>query len=324
MRLVVKLVLVLAFVAVVPVTVSGVSSVIVAKDAVAATAAAALEAEARHYAELAETTILGSLDDLKQASLLGLDGLAPAERRGALWMIYRADAARTAVALFDGSSRDVVVAPVFQETVGNDAGLVDHEAFPSSALAPFAQHVPLDEALAAGKAVGVPYVDAERGAPFIVLAVRVPGPRVVGSDGVVVEAPWVVAVELSLRRLDERFVEARDEGLRAALVDLDGRAVCHTDRARMLARASLTSSPGVIAMFSPEQPASGVANLDDDAHGAGDDDVLVAWARIGRLTGARERSWGVVVERDRAVALAAVTQLQNRVVFFVGVALFVA
>ena len=324
MRLVVKLLLVLLFVAVVPVAVSGVSSVTIAKDAVAHAVADGLDAEARHLAELAETTILGGLDHLKQASMLGLHELSPAEQPGALWVIYRADATRTAVALIDGDTRDVVVAPVFQSTIGSEPGLADHEPFPAAAFAPFAQHIPLDEALAAGKAVGVPYVDTVRGAPFIVLAVKVPGPIVVGADGVAVEKQWVVAVEVSLRRLNDRFVEAKDEGMRAALIDLDGRAVCHTERAKMLARASLTSSPGVIALFSPERPASGVANLGVDEDVSGGDDVLVAWARLGRLAGARDRTWGVIVERDRSTALQAVTQLQQRVVFWVVVALVLA
>ena len=319
MRLVVKLLLVLLFVAVLPVTVSGVSSVLIAKDAVTHAAAEALDSEARHLAEIAETTILGGLDDLKQASLLGLDRLSAAEQPGALWVIYRSDASRTAVALLDGDTRDVVVAPVFQDVVGTEPGLADHEPFPATAFEPFAQHVPLDEALAAGKAVGVPYVDAVRGAPFIVLAVKVPGPQVRGADGELHEKRWVVAVELSLRRLNDRFVEAKDEGLTAALTDLEGRAVCHTDLSRMLARASLVASPGVIALFSPDQPASGVANLNDDA-----DTTLIAWARLGRLAGGRDRTWGVIVERDRATALSAVTHLQRRVIFWVAVALLLA
>ena len=77
MRLVVKVLLVLLLVAVLPVAVSGISGVILAKDAVAKAHADTLDTEARHLAELGETTILGSLDDLKQASLLGLDHLAP-------------------------------------------------------------------------------------------------------------------------------------------------------------------------------------------------------------------------------------------------------
>ena len=321
-RLVVKVLLVLLFVAVLPVLVSGVSSVLIARDAVGQAAAETLHTEARHLAELAETTILGSLDDLKQSSLLGLNELSPAERPGALWVIYRADASRTAVVLLDGDTRDAVTSPVYQVEVDDAPGLVDHEPFPETALSRFATHVPLDEALAAGKAVGVPYADPERGAPFIVLAVAVPGPLVRQKDGSMKAARWVVAVELSLRRLNERFFEAKDEGLTAFLTDLDGRLVCHTENIQALNRADFANNPGVQAVFDTKANASGVVNLDE----RGDDhrDTLVAYARLSRLAAAGGRSWGVVVERDRATALAAVDAMSRRVAFWVGVALVLA
>ena len=84
--------------------------------------------------------------------------------------------------------------PVFQETVSAEAGLAGHEPFPAAAVDAFAQHVPLADALATGKAVSVPYADAARGTPLIALAVRVPGRK----DAAGKERPWVVAVEVSL------------------------------------------------------------------------------------------------------------------------------
>jgi two-component system NtrC family sensor kinase len=312
--LVVKVLLVMLFVAVVPVAVSGLSGLLLARAALAAAAGRSLEGEARHLAELAETTITGSLDDLRQASLLGLHVLSPAERPGALWLIYRADALRTAVALIDGDTGTSVVDPVFQATVGAEPGLADHEALPPAALSTFAAHVPLAEALVAGQAIGVPYADPARGASFVVLAVRVPGPR----DGER-EKPWVVAVELSLRRLGARFEQSRIDGLDAFLVDLSGKVVCDGDRAAALARIDQSKHPGVRALVDPAQPSSGVINLSDE-----DDEELVAWARLQRLTGAKARSWGVVVEQRRTEALAAIPALAQRVAFWVGAALVLA
>ncbi|MDP2341901.1 MAG: ATP-binding protein [Deltaproteobacteria bacterium] len=315
MRLVVKVLFVLLFVAVVPVTVSGISGVLLARRAIAEAAGDTLETEARHLAELAETAILGSLDDLKQASLLGLDRLQPAERPGALWLIYRADAQRTAVVLLDGATGESVTDPVFQETVGADPGLADHDPLPAAALTRFAEHIPLAEAMSAGKAVSVPYADNVRGAPFIALAVRVPGPL----DAAGKETPWVVAVELSLRRLNTRFEEAKDERLSAFLVDLDGKVVCHTESLQALNRTDVANNTGVQALFDARARASGVVNLDAD-----DDATLVSYARLTRLAGPQGRTWGVVVERARAEALAAVDDLARRVAFWVGAALVLA
>jgi signal transduction histidine kinase len=322
-RLVVKVLLVLLFVAVLPVAVGGVSSIVIARSALTDAAGRALQTEAQHLAEVAETTITGSLDELRQASLLGLERLSPAEQSGALWLIYRGDALRTAVALIDGVTGASVVDPVFQAQAGSEPGLADHEAFPPSSLPTFASHVPLTEALAAGKAIGVPYADAARGAPFVVLAVRVPG--VVDGDGRA--RPWVVAVELSLRALNARFEEVRDEGRRAFLVDLAGQVVCHTDRAAALARLDVSSHGGVRALGQRGGPSSAVLPVveqGDDDGGDGDDVPLAAWARLGRLAGPDARTWGVVVEEGRATALQAVTQLARRAALWVAVALVLA
>lgn len=314
MRVSLKILFVLLVVAVLPVAVSGVTSVVLAKSAVAVASSEKLETEARHLAELAETTILGSLDDLRQAANLGLAGLSREEAQGALWVIYRGDAARSAVALVDGASGEAVVDPVYQETVGQEPGLAEHEPFPRTAVDAFAQHVPLAEALAAGKAVSVPYADPERGAPLIALAVRVPGP--VGPDGK--ERPWVIAAELSLRQLNQRFEEAADEKMTAYLVDLEGRAVCHTDRAVALRRADLSREPGAAPLADPRAAASAVVGLHDPGSS------LTAYARATRLASAEGKTWGVVVQRSRAEALALVDGLVRRTAFWVVTALILA
>ncbi len=312
MRISLKILLVMLLVAVVPVAVSGITSVALAKRAVTAATSDKLEAEARHLAEVAETTIVGSLEDLRQAANLGLHTLADDEITGALWIIYRGDGARAAVALIDGETGEAVVAPVYQEHVADEPGLAGHEPFPATAVDAFAQHVPLADALATGKAVSVPYVDAARGAALIALAVRVPGRR----DAAGVERPWVVAVELSLRGLNQRFEEAADERFRAALVDLEGRAVCHTTREAAMGRQA--APPAAAARLAdPRAPSSGA--LDDDGG-----ELLVAYARASRLAAPDGKTWGVVVDRDRAEALAEVRALERRTMFWVGTALLLA
>jgi signal transduction histidine kinase len=314
-RVSLKILLTLLFVAVVPIAVSGVTAVVLARDAVTVAASDKLETEARHLAELSETTILGSLEDLRQASNLGLHALTPNEITGALWVIYRGDTARSAVALVDGATGESVVSPVFQETVGTEPGLAEHEAFPRTAVDAFAQHIPLAEALAAGKAIGVPYADPARGTPLIALAVRVPGPKDKNGE----EKPWVVAAELSLKDLNQRFEEAKDERLTAYLVDLEGHAVCHTRREAALNRLDLSRARGPRLLADPRAPASGVLSADDNL-----DPNLVAYARASRLASPTGSTWGVIVERDRAEALAAVDALSTRTGFWVGTALILA
>ena len=313
MRISLKILLVVLLVAVVPVAVSGITSVVLARTAVAAAASDKLEAEARHLAEVSETTVIGGLEDLRQAANLGLHTLSNEEISGALWVIYRGDTARAAVALIDGETGEAVVAPVFQESVAAEDGLAGHEAFPAAAVEAFAQHVPLADALATGKAVSVPYADAARGTPLIALAVRVPGRK----DAAGKERPWVVAVEISLRGLNQRFEEAADERFSAALVDLEGRAVCHTKRDIALARAPV-ASVATARLADPRAPSSAAIDEGSDAP------TLIAYARATRLASPDGKTWGVIVERDRSDALAAVQALSRRTLFWVATALVLA
>ncbi|HEY4220575.1 MAG TPA: ATP-binding protein, partial [Myxococcota bacterium] len=191
----------------------------------------------------------------------------------------------------------------------------EHEPVTDADIEAFAKHIPFAEALAVGKAVGVPYADAKRREPLVALAVRVAGP--VDKDGK--EHPWIVATELSLRSLNKRFEEAKDDKLTAYLVDFDGHAVCHTDRNLAVTRADLSQQRGVRPLADPTAPASAVVGLDDSAS-----PTLVAYARLTRLAGPKGGTWGVVVERDRAEALALVDALEQRTAFWVVTALLLA
>lgn len=313
MRLAWKILFTLLLVAVVPVAVSGAFSVLLARVAVAETASEKLEAEARHLSEVAETTILDAVDGLSQSSALGLDRLNAAELQAALGIIYRDDARRNVVALIDGASGEAVVDLVYQEEVASEPGLAGHEPFSEAASHVFAGKIPLLDAVRVGKAISPPYADDKRGIPLLAVAVRVDGPR--GEDGK--PRPWVVAAELSLRELNRRFEEAQDEGMTAFLVDHEGLAVCHTTRARAVARDSFASHAAVSRLHDAMAPSSGTL---DPAGG----DVLAAWARAGRLGSPDGRSWGVVVERPRKDALAVVDDMTERTAFWIAVAFALA
>lgn len=307
-----KILLTLLFVAVVPVATSGAFSVLLAREAVANAASEKLKAKARHLSEVAESTLLEAVNDLSQAATLGLDRLSPDELRAALGILYRDDLSRNAVALIDGTTGEAVVEPVYQEVVFDEPGLRGHEPFPREAEEAFAARIPLLDAVRVGKAISPPYSDPARGIPLIAIAVRVDGPKT--KDGPI---PWVVAAELSLRGLNQRFEEARNEGMTAFLVDHEGKAVCHTERDKAVARVALSAHPAVERLHDPIVASSGT--LDDE-----EAEVLAAWARAVRLGSPDGRSWGVVVERPRTEALAAVRDISERTVFWTGIAFLLA
>jgi two-component system NtrC family sensor kinase len=79
-------------------------------------------------------------------------------------------------------------------------------------------------------------------------------------------------------------------------------------------RRALATRPGVSRLGDPRAPASGV--VDDPAQ-----PTLAAYARASRLAAGDGKTWGVVVERNRREALAAVDELLKRTIFWVGAAL---
>jgi two-component system NtrC family sensor kinase len=312
-RLLWKILLTLLFVAVAPVAVSGLTSQDIARRALVTSTEEKLSGEARHLAELAESTILEAMDDLTQATALRLDRLTPPELTGALNLIYREDIRRNAVALLDGQTREPVVDLVYQETVGNEKGLVGHEPFGEQAFAAFAEHIPLDEALRAGRAISRPYSDRDRRLPLVALAVRVDGPSTAAGP-----RPWVIAVEVSLRALNHRFEEAAQEGLTAMLVDLEGRVVLHSDVEIALVRQDVNEYPAALILKDPMAASVGV--LDERVSR----DKLTAYARAEQLASQAGRTWGVVVERDRQAALSSVDDMAMRSLFWIATALLLA
>lgn len=313
MRILWKILLTLVFVGVVPVAVSGLSSVLLARDAITETEREKLASEARHLAEIGETTILEAVEGLAQRSELGLGSLSGQDLAAALWLIYRDDARMSAVALLDAKTGETVTELVYQETVSEEPGLRGHPPFPQSAQEAFAAHIPLDEAAAVGRAVSLPYADQGRGLPLIALAVRVQGRDERGAP-----TAWVVAAEVSLEALNQRFEETRDEGMRAFFVDLKGDVVCATNKARALKRPNALAHPAVKQIMNFDAPASGTLTTTTT------DGMLAAWARAPRLAAADGKSWGVVVERKESDVLAKVSVVEQRSAFWTLTALVIA
>ncbi len=192
---------------------------------------------ARALAEEVHRTLVDKLDSLTlAASTLRLGQLDPEAREQALLLIYKETRGADVVGLFDAAAEEVSPAVRFATLTGDLSA--EHEPVDDQSLALYAAKVPLQAALQAGLAVGPSYIlpDAKgQGMPRLVLGVGVAGPK--GQK-------WVLAVELSLRRLAESFERASPGGSGAAfLVDQDGRVVLHPDRQLVLSQANLSDHP---------------------------------------------------------------------------------
>ncbi|HYS08350.1 MAG TPA: diguanylate cyclase [Myxococcales bacterium] len=202
--------------------------------------------DARALAAEVHRTLVDKLDALSLAtSTLRLSELDPEARDAALLLIYKETRGADIVGLFDASADAVGNIIRFPRLQGALAS--EHEPVDDDALAMYAHKVPLQGAFQAGLAIGPVYVlpDAQ-GAPVprVVLAVAIPGPE---------KARWVVAVEVSLRRVAESFARFRPgESGAAFLVDGEGRVIVHPDRDFMMKQTSLRDHPLVRGVQSDE------------------------------------------------------------------------
>ena len=193
--------------------------------------------DARALAAEVHRTLVDKLDSLTLASsTLRLGELDPEAREQALLLIYKETRGADVVGLFDAHADAVGNTIRFARLQGAFAS--EHESIDDAALSVFAGKVPLQGALQAGLAIGPVYVlrDAQdKPIPRLVLAVAVPG---------VNDAMWVLAVEVSLRRMAESFARFRPgESGAAFLVDGEGKVIFHPDRELMFKQASLRDHP---------------------------------------------------------------------------------
>src|SRR5207302_4798660 len=193
--------------------------------------------DARALAAEVHRSLVDKLDSLTlAASTLRLNELDPEAREQALLLIYKETRGADIVGLFDARADavgNIIRFPRLQGVLASE-----HEAIDDAALSSYARKVPLQGALQAGLAIGPVYVVPDvRGRPIprLVLAVAVPGTR---------NTRWVVAVEISLRRLAESFERFRPGETGAAfLLDGENKIILHPDRQLMLKQASMRDHP---------------------------------------------------------------------------------
>ena len=194
--------------------------------------------DARALAAEVHRTLVDKLDSLTlAASTLRLGELDPEARDAALLLIYKETRGADIVGLFDAKADAVGNTIRFPRLQGALAS--EHEPIDDAALAAYAGKVPLQGALQAGLAIGPIYVLADadkKPVPRLVLAVAVPG----DDEG----ERWVVAVEVSLRRMGESFARFRPgESGAAFLLDGEGKVIVHPDQQLMFKQASLRDHP---------------------------------------------------------------------------------
>jgi signal transduction histidine kinase len=307
MRLHTQLTLLLVFVAVVPVAVSGVSSASLAHAALEQMVEGRLMAQADKLGEEADALVSNALLELRLGSSMApLTGLSDQEQTGLLWLIYRQHDGFNIVALFDADGEGVLE-PVFTGNSPEDPTLQGREPVDATELQAFAQRVPLAAALEAGAAVGPPYMVANKAHGLIALAVAV-----AFGDG----RKCVVAVELSLARLHH--------ALRAAVEDLGGVAFLVDSAGRPFASVAGPAHEHLrIRRNVPATLASAIGGTVSTVKRVtraiwADAEMVAAHARLDRLP------WTCVLAVPEAEAFSPARTIVQQSVFWVVVALLCA
>ena len=237
MRLAIKLSLLLAAIAAFPLLLATAFTLPQGREALRGQLDQIYAQDARALAAEVHRMLVDKLDALTlAASTVRLGQLDPEAREAALLLIYKETRGADVVGLFDAKADALAETIRFAALAGDLAS--EHEPVDDKALAAYAGKVPLAGALQAGLAIGPVYMQPDasgRPIPRLVLAVAVEGAA---------RARWVLAVEVSLRRLAESFERFRPGEQGAAfLLDGDGRVILHSDRELMLRQASLKDHP---------------------------------------------------------------------------------
>jgi signal transduction histidine kinase len=289
-----KLVVIVLFVALVPLAVSAFTALRIHRRAFDA----GVETQQRNAAYFAAALAADAVDHTRRtiASVsqpIPWADLTEGERAGAVSLVYRQLDSIAIVQLLDETGEGIG-SGVFLTERSRDPELAAHPVVTLDVLEAFSRSLP---ARAAGAAVG-PVFATPAGEPMVAVTVPVDGPG---------GARWSVAAGVSLASLCASVRGSPADDLGIAVYDGDARAVCPDRGGAVLAPAS-------------EDVARALAS-------GGERLVTVTGADGAAMVGAVAAGplgWTVLAQRDRASATAPGRRMRNQTWFWIGVSVAVA
>jgi two-component system, NtrC family, sensor kinase len=292
-----RLVVIIVFVAMVPITVSALTGLRLHTRAHERGVGDLHRRTADDAAALSQAYLDGALRSLElmATETIRWDELGDEERGHALWLVYRQLAEVGAVALLDGKG-DGIGQTAYQEPAAPLDELREHPLLTLADLEQFGHGIPHPQALAKGVAVGAPF--AAGGGVLLPI-----GLRVRGTGG----QTWVVAVALSMDRLCRAQLAAG--AVRVRLLDGDARVLCGGSPALALAPAD-ADLRAKLASAATRTSATGYR--DDSGR-----TMVMALAAL-------PVGWTAVADQPRARAFAASRRLLLQSLFWIAVSLVIA
>ncbi len=195
--------------------------------------------------------------------------------------------------------------PVFETHPENDVALRHHEAVTTEDMALFSRYIPFEQTPKQGVAFGPVYFCSRAKTPRIALTVSVPNQHN--------QHDWVLAVELSLRRIMQKVDKAVPSSSGAVFItDSTLHTVYSQDLVSMAKRAS-TADLSIVSTGFKHKEAISERYLDSDGRA-----MAGAFAWIPVL------KWGLVVAEPVDQAFAPVKKLHNYLVFWLILGISVA
>jgi signal transduction histidine kinase len=291
-----KLVILVVFVALVPISVSAYVSLGIHQRAIERNLTSLYHAVAKQEAQIIDSRLKNIEDNLHRLvqSTLPWEELSQNEQQAALWLLYRADEDIAAVMLL-GNGRDLVTAPAYV-TPENAAEEPNHVPQPPSVVAATLSHLATPAAHAGEIAVGQPFSLPGVEEPLLPLSLAAPN-----HTGT--RTPLTVAVGVSLRSVCQP--RSNPDGIELRIVGSARQRICAARHAQ-----PSTTARDEFAWVDDSKPA------------------VVTYYRNGQeLLGAQARlryGWHVIAEQPVASAYAASRAMLYQAILWVAVSVAIA
>lgn len=301
MRIRPKVLVLLLGAAATPVAISGLWSVSISRAALERAALDHQRELAQKLAEDVEQLVQESFSTLIAATrYLPLTQLAPAERSGAMRMIYRQFDRFNLIAVIDSDGIGVGSA-VYSDNPQAVPELRGHEAVIGADVERYQANVPLQAGLASGRAIGSIY-ESQDGNPRVVLVLRLGKPKRSKKT-------WALTAELSLTSIRDSLaaVGGKSRASQAFLIGGD---------LNVLISGSKTVPVG--------KPRPELAALAAIGEVVGDQVATAAGNKVVGFAPVPGLGWSIAVQQDERVAYEAVSRMRKQIAFWIGTSLIVA
>ncbi len=291
-----KLVIIILFVAIVPLTVSAWSTFGIHQSAFDANLAELHRKAAEHEATRLQAHLDGVTRGLRQLATqtISWPGLSARERNAALWLVYRQANEVAAALLLDERGTPVAVPAYVDQTAAQEEP--GHPVVAGDAIAALAKGAPLQRAISGQVAFGTPLTTAGVDGPVLPIAF--------GVAGAAPASHWVVVAAISLAPFCSEI--SRQGALEIVVVDAEGRSLCASEGEEPLA----VVEPAVVQRISGSETVWTYRNQEGD-------DLLAATAKMAS-------GWRVIAQQPTELAYAASRRIRLQTVFWVALSLVVA